>query len=81
MNAIKELYEKDIKANKIIEELVCLGMKAKLQELAYQMVKVEDIETFKAVIEETKELQEAVKMMFENHQRTIDFYNEKYKGE
>lgn len=81
MDTIKELYEKDIKANKIIEELVCLGMKTKLQDLAYKMANVTNKDELKVVIEETKNVQEAVKMMLENHERTIDIYNEKYKGE
>lgn len=78
---MKEYYENKIKNHKIIEELVCKGMKARLQELAFQMVKVEDAETLKAVIEETKELQEAVKVMLEEHQSTIDIYENNYKGE
>ena len=78
---MKGYYEEKIKRHKIIEELVCKGMKARLQELAYEMVKVEDSETLKAVIEETKELQEAVKSMLEDHQLTIDIYERDYKGE
>lgn len=78
---MKGYYEEKIKRHKIIEELVCKGIKARLQELAYEMVKVEDSETLKAVIEELNELQEAVKLMFEDHQLTIDIYKRDYKGE
>ena len=81
MDCIKELYEKDINSDKIIEELVVLGMQVKLKELADKMVKVDNSEDLKSLIQELKTIQEAIKNMIENHERTIQIYNNKYKGE
>ncbi len=81
MDCIKELYEKDINSDKVIEELVVLGMQVKLKELADKMVKVDNSEDLKSLIQELKTIQEAIKNMIENHERTIQIYNNKYKGE
>lgn len=81
MDCIKELYEKDINSDKVIEELVVLGMQVKLKELADKMVKADNSEDLKSSIQELKTIQEAIKNMIENHERTIQIYNNKYKGE
>ncbi len=81
MDCIKELYEKDINSDKVIEELVVLGMQVKLKELADKMVKADNSEDLKSLIQELKTIQEAIKNMIENHERTIQIYNNKYKGE
>ena len=69
---MKSYYEEKVETNAIIEELVITGLKKKLHELAWKMIKVQNTEELKALIEELKGVQEAVSDMIKSHDYARD---------